>query len=367
MSVPKKLLSFAQTLCSMKSRFIMAVIPLMAGLAACDDFSDEPYGGLTGSLSWHWSEDALTKASADLPDTNDFILSVKDPAGNTLYEGPYGDSPESIEVKPGSYIVRAVSLEFTAPAFGRPQYGDEQIVVVEGGKSVSVKLECTLMNAGLLLGISPDFLTAYPDGVLYLKQASARLMYSYIEKRAAYFFPGDVSLSLYNEGREETLLTRRLEARDMLSLKISASAGTSSSVSVALDTTKNWKSEDYVIGGAKESNGDAINVPDAASHAGQNGVWIYGYIVGGDLTSAGKTVKTSGITSKTHFAIAARSSVTDKESCVAVELPAGQVRDALNLADHPDFIGTRVYLKGNVVEKYYGTTGLKGTSDYARK
>jgi hypothetical protein len=89
--------------------------------------------------------------------------------------------------------------------------------------------------------------------------------------------------------------------------------------------------------------------------------------VGGDLTSAGKSVKTSGITSKTHLALAARSSVTDKASCVAVELPSGKVRDAINLADHPDLIGTRIYLKGNVVEKYYGTTGLKGTSEFAQK
>jgi len=350
----------------MKAKMIMAMLPLAVGLAACDDFSWEQDRGMNGTLSWYWEEGTLTKASAELPDTNDFILTVKDPAGKVVYEGTYGDSPSSIEVKPGSYTVRAVSLEFTAPAFGRPQYGDEQVVVVEGGKSVAVKLECTLMNAGLILRISPDFITAFPDGVLYVKQASTRLMYSYSEKRAAYFFPGEVAVSLYRGGKEETLLTRRLEARDMLSIKVSASASVTSSVSVAVDTTKNWRSEDYTIGGDSGDTG-AINVPDAALHAGEEGVWIYGYIVGGDLTTAGKTVKTSGVTSKTHLALAARSSVTDKASCVAVELPSGKVRDALNLVDHPDLIGTRVYLKGNVVDKYYGTTGLKGTSEYAQK
>ena len=349
----------------MKAKMIMAMIPLAAGLAACDDFSLEQ-DDMNGTLSWYWEDGALTKASAELPDTNDFILTVKDPAGKVVYEGTYGDSPSSMEVKPGSYTVRAVSLEFTAPAFGRPQYGDEQVVVVEGGKNVAVKLECTLMNAGLLLRISPEFITAFPDGVLYVKQASARLMYSYSEKRAAYFFPGEVAVSLYRGGKEETLLARNLEARDMLAIKVSASTSVSSSVSVVVDTTKNWRSEDYTIGGDSGDSG-AINVPDAVLHVGEEGVWIYGYIVGGDLTTAGKTVKTSGVTSKTHLALAARSSVTDKASCVAVELPSGKVRDALNLADHPDLIGTRVYLKGNVVEKYYGTTGLKGTSDYAGK
>lgn len=367
MSAAKKLHSFAQTLCSMKAILILAMIPLAAGLAACDDFSREPEGGLNGTLSWYWNEGAPTKASAEMPDTNDFILTVRDPAGQVVYEGLYGDSPESIEVKPGSYTVKAVSLEFSAPAFARPQYGDEQVVVVEGGKSVAVKLECTLLNAGIVLKISPEFITAFPDGVLYLKQAPSRLMYSYTEKRAAYFFPGEVALTLYNEGREETLLTRTLSARDMLSMKVSAAAGAASSVSIAVDTTRNWRSEDYTIGDAGAATPGAINVPDAAMHAGEEGVWIYGYIVGGDLTSAGKSVKSSGITSKTHLALAARSSVTDKASCVAVELPSGKVRDAINLADHPDLIGTRIYLKGNVVEKYYGTTGLKGTSEFAQK
>ena len=92
-----------------------------------------------------------------------------------------------------------------------------------------------------------------------------------------------------------------------------------------------------------------------------------GYIVGGDLTSSGKTVKTSGITKNTHLALAERSTVTTKASCVAVELPQGKVRDALNLVDHPDLIGRRVSVKGNLVEKYYGTIGLKGTGDFEIK
>ena len=94
---------------------------------------------------------------------------------------------------------------------------------------------------------------------------------------------------------------------------------------------------------------------------------MFGYIVGGDLSTAGTTVKTSKLTKNTHLAIAARASVTAKASCVSVELPKGKVRDALNLVDHPDLIGSRVYLKGNLVTSYFGTTGLKGTSEYVLK
>ena len=146
-----------------------------------------------------------------------------------------------------------------------------------------------------------------------------------------------------------------------------------------MDTTKHWSSDLLVIGGdggtneeplhgddTEEVTSSAISVGEAASHVNED-IWLYGYIVGGDLTSAGATVKTSKITKNTHLAIAARASVTAKSSCIAVELPKGNIRDALNLVDHPDLIGTRVYLKGSLVPSYFGTTGLKSVSDYVLK
>ena len=161
-----------------------------------------------------------------------------------------------------------------------------------------------------------------------------------------------------------------------------------SSISVAVDTAKVWNSESYVIGGSGSSGGSSggtgsggtggdngrndgidggYSVAQAPSHAGEDAVWVFGYIVGGDLSTAGTTVKTSKVTKATHLAIATRSTVTAKASCVAVELPKGKIRDALNLVDHPDLIGTRVYLKGSLVTSYFGTTGLKGTSEYVLK
>ena len=70
----------------------------------------------------------LTRATVDLPDTDAFILTVKNSAGDVLYEGAYGDSPESMLVNPGSYTVKAVSRVFEKPEFSAPQFGDEQVV-----------------------------------------------------------------------------------------------------------------------------------------------------------------------------------------------------------------------------------------------
>ena len=370
MSAARLAVIFAENETSMKKMRWMAVLPLIAVLAACEDFG---LAGPQGELSWSLDRGTITKASSEIPDTNDFILSITDAGGKILYEGSYGDSPQSLPVDPGSYSVSIVSVPFTSPAFARPQYGDEKVVVVSSGQSVHVKLECTLRNCGIRLKVAPDFLTSFPNGVLYIKGGNARLMYSYKETRIAYFRPGDVSVILYNDGKDETLFTRSLQEREILSVCISApgNAQGSSAINVALDTSKTWLSDSFVIGGnngngnGNTGNGetDAYSMADARSHAGENGVWVYGYIVGGDLTSTGKTVKTKDLSKKTHLAIATRSSITDKASCVAVELPSGKVRDALNLVDHPDLIGQRIYVKGNLVESYFGTTGLKGTSD----
>ena len=374
----------------MRLKRLWALLPLVAALGACDDFGLRSVR--QGELRWiiDGGGTGTRASSAEIPDTNDFILSVQNADGKVLYEGPYGESPESLLVDAGSYTVGIRSIEFTSPGFSKPLYGDEQVVVVKGGAVVTVRLNCTLQNAGVRLQVAPDFLTSYPDGVLYLKAGETRLMYSYSEKRIAYFPPGPVTLLLYNQGKDETLLSRTLDARTILTLSISAPHGggsaVASSISVAVDTAKVWNSESYVIGGGGSSGGSsssggsgssgsggddgidgAYSVAQAPSHAGEDAVWVFGYIVGGDLSTAGTTVKTSKVTKATHLAIATRSTVTAKSSCVAVELPKGKIRDALNLVDHPDLIGTRVYLKGSLVTSYFGTTGLKGTSEYVLK
>jgi hypothetical protein len=364
---------------------LWALLPLVAALGACDDFGLRTRG--QGELRWIIEGSGPdTRASAEIPDTNDFILKVSDAGGKVLYEGAYGESPESLLVDAGSYTVAVHSIEFTAPGFSRPVYGDEQVVVVKAGSTVTVRLNCILENAGVRLQVAPDFLTSYPDGVLYLKSGDTRLMYGYSEKRIAYFKPGPISLVLNNRGVDEVLLTRTLDARTILTLNLSAPHGgtaAASSITVAVDTAKVWNHESYVIGGGSGSgsgsggsgSGDdsaaeidnAYSVAQAHDHTGEDDVWVFGYIVGGDLSTAGTTVKTSKLTKSTHLAIASRSTVTAKASCVAVELPKGAIRDALNLVDHPDLIGTRVYLKGSLVPSYFGTTGLKSVSDYVLK
>lgn len=68
--------------------------------------------------------------------------------------------------------------------------------------------------------------------------------------------------------------------------------------------------------------------------------------------------------SNTNIAIAGRTTVSDKESCLSVSLPKGSIRDALNLSDNPENLKKKVYLKGDIVESYFGIPGVKNISDY---
>jgi len=69
----------------------------------------------------------------------------------------------------------------------------------------------------------------------------------------------------------------------------------------------------------------------------------------------------------TNILLSSRSVVSERKECISVELPKGDVRDALNLKDNPENLGRQVILKGNLVDSYYGLPGLKTTLDFAWK
>ena len=345
-------------------------------LLAGQEGSDES----RGTLQWNFASaplvEMMTRAAGEIPDTNAFLLTVKDASGKVLYDGTYGASPTSLLVSPGSYTVTARSCSFSAPAFSKPLFGDEQVIVVQKNQAARAVLNCRQLNAGMRLRVASDFLTAYPYSTLHLKSADGSLLYGYYESRIAYFRPGSVSLVMSTSGEgDKTLYTRSLAAQEIFTLSVSAASSSSQggSFSIQLDTVRTWLGDSYVIGGGNSGGGgtpgssiaNALSVPQAKENIGAEDVWIYGYIVGGDLTSSATKMNTvAPFSSDTHFAIAVRSSVTDKQECLSVELKKGDIRDALNLKTHPENLGHQVFLKGNLVEAYYGIPGLKSLTDF---
>lgn len=352
---------------TMKNFMTFSILMAAAILcASCADLFRKEENGSIG-ICFEQSFFRGTKGSADIPDEGDFTITVTDADGNEVYGGKYRSSPETIEVPAGNYTISAVSREFDEPLFNAPQFGDSQVVTVLSGQNVSVTMNCRQMNCGVRLSLDSYFRTAFPEGVLYLNSSSGTLMYGYSENRTAYFKPGGLTVSLWNDGAEQTVCTRTLEAQQMLTLAISATVGdatTTSGVSLQIDTSRIWISDSIVIGGGgADGPADAYDIIQARSHTGESGVWVYGYIVG-VATGTGKFSFTSPFSKNTNIVIGLRSGSTEDKYLMTVELPKGDIRDELNLQYNPELLGTKIYLKGDVSEAYYGIPGIRNVSAY---
>ena len=352
-----------------QAKTTILVLMFLSLLSACGKSGSLGEGELR--ISFDEASVGLTRTDQEIPDTSDFILYVADSDGEVIYEGKYGDSPEVMNLAAGSYVVRAVSCEFRKPAFSLPQFGDEQCVVVPEGGVVNLRLLCRQMNAGVRLKVASGFLAAFPSSALLLRSQDGSLTYSYSEKRIAYFRPGNISLVMTQGADDKVLMTRRLESQEVLILNVGVVADgetdpSSSGVSIAIDTSRYWLNESYVIGGSNgkgDSEDMSLTVSQAKASVGEEDVWVSGYVVGGDLTSASASFE-APFSSRTNILLGSRSSTIDKEACIAVQLPSNEIRDAVNLVDNPQLLGKKVCFKGDIVESYFGITGLKNVTDY---
>ncbi len=342
--------------------------------SACEDSSmGDAYISFGMSSAYNHYEmqrlDAQFKASGtafSIPDTNDFILAVTDAYEKYVYYGRYGDKPDPMSVTAGTYHVAVYSHEFDYPAFSSPQLGDSRILTVSAGESIGVSFGCTQQNSGMRLIFENSFRDRFFSGKVSIKNKGVTFDYPYNETRIAYFLPGVVEV-VYTENDTETLLvSRELAPADIYTLKLAASAVEGQNgFSIQIDTTRNWISEDYTVGSGNSgsSMSNALQVSELAQHLEEKEVWVVGYIVGGDV-SASKVVFEAPFAKASNIAIAETPNASTREQCAAVELPSSsEVREALNLVDHPDLLGRRVYILATITT-YYGHPGLKSVKEF---
>lgn len=312
------------------------------------------------SWSVYAGEKGLKGASLVL-DTNQFILKVYSVSGEKIYDGKYGKRPASLTVSPGAYDVSLLSSEFTAPGYECPQFGDRQTIVALSGESVCVELFCSQLNTGVKLNCTEGFRKQFPGTGLKLSDSSGVLLYRYDEQRTAYFYPGKLQISYETATGDTVLLVKNTVAAQMICFNLSYTSGMYSSFKVVPDTARSWLSE-YFNAGYNLPEG-AVPVKFAKSLVGLSHVTVYGYIIGGDATTTTLRVGPP-FKSRTHFVIASSPRERNRNDCMAVELPTGEIRDALNLVDHPTMIGKVIVITGDIVENYYGFMGLKKFKSY---
>lgn len=98
--------------------------------------------------------------------------------------------------------------------------------------------------------------------------------------------------------------------------------------------------------------------------------WVTGYIVGcvntteTVFTATDQTAALSApFESTSNMLIASDPNETDYEKCISVQLPSGDVRNALNLNENPSNKGKQVSLRG-YIDKYVGLPGLRSVTHY---
>lgn len=148
-------------------------------------------------------------------------------------------------------------------------------------------------------------------------------------------------------------------------------------------TDNNGTTEEFVIegvGGGDVTDGDgseaspysaaqirALN-PSSTTVAVESGVWVSGYIVG-SMPTGGTSTNIDGTNfstvdaATTNMVLGPTADCTNPGECITIQLPVGDVRNALNLSANPGNLGKRVSLKGDVM-KYCGAPGLKNVSAY---
>ena len=91
--------------------------------------------------------------------------------------------------------------------------------------------------------------------------------------------------------------------------------------------------------------------------------WVKGYIVGSLNGSIDKPIFSASNASTTNLLLADTDTCTNVDSCIVVQLPKGDIRTMLNLAENAANLGAVASVCGDIV-KYFNVAGLKNATDY---
>ncbi|HNR27839.1 MAG TPA: DUF6359 domain-containing protein [Bacteroidales bacterium] len=344
---------------------------LLAAMWACDGlkFVPGPEGFLVVDVAIETPFGVRTKSSS----LDSYVFLLIKQGGDTLYNSTVGAITGSpLSLKPGNYTIEVYNEAFTEPAFDKPYYYGMQTAEVIGGESCEVLLICKQENAGIRVLFSEEFSGQYTTFSMNISGTGGSLKFDNTSvSKWGYFFPGTITLTLTADGFPTEPIERTIQAKYMYNFLVEGSGSTKDNVepvlTLSVDTTHTWISglwndtEGTVRGLTKETAytiAEARNLP-----GGLSDIWVCGYIVG--CYSSGGTYFYSGNESATNLALADTNSEMDKANTYPVELPAGAIRDALNLVDNPQHLSKKIWIRGNTSASYFSLPGLKSAKDYS--
>lgn len=108
---------------------------------------------------------------------------------------------------------------------------------------------------------------------------------------------------------------------------------------------------------------DTLSVSEFIEGNFEGGAFVEGYIVGACTKSFKYAQFTPPFSNPQALLIADKRNERDKYSLLAVELKQGKIRKALNLVDHPQYLGRKVLLFGYRATYLY-MAGMKDVGAY---
>ncbi len=313
-------------------------------------------------------------ASVNPLDSNAYRLCISTSSGVVVYDSSYVGRPETFYVKAGTYKIRVASREFTEPDI-YPLFGQEQSVKAKKDSTLRVAIVSSQLTGGIRFSFTHGFTSWFKGTGIYIKRDSITARYGYGTRHYLYFYPGELSVIYKNKdgypsytppdkpGYEDTVLFRRkLKATELVTIALDydLTKVSKDGFTFRADTLRIRKDEYFNLGGIAPYGCNSVWY--AQTHIGDT-INLFGYIVGGDASSTTFT-KAKPFTSKTNIVIGAQDWQALREKTIAVELPNNNIRNELNLVEHPEHLKKPIVIHGVVSDSYFGYPGLKNVTSY---
>ncbi|MBQ0005992.1 MAG: DUF4493 domain-containing protein [Alistipes sp.] len=316
----------------------------------------------TKSLRAEAVEIGLTDADID-----SFNFSVTDSDG-VVYDGTFGECPETVTVKAGQCFFSLRSRFYSGPEINSPIYGDDEVIMVEAGEEFEVRLSCRQLTVGVQVLFSDDFEENFPEGFIRLScrdTLSGKVEYAdypYSEDGFCHFMPGIITVNLMKDGDSspEFLTGRYCSASDMFSVSVKiAPMEAYGTVKVSADTVRLRYKETYLYGRKRcgLTMFDAVQVTDLGKFDGDT-VWVIGYISGCFVNKKWHPE----IDSMVVTANIALSPSLNSLSAWPISIASGKCKE-MNLKEYPQFFGERVAVRG-IAGTLYDMDGMKKSLEY---
>ena len=251
--------------------FSLCVWASVAGFFSCD--SDRlNSGGSTGMLSLNLAADTTnikggaisTKAGnilADFEDVDNYTVQVFQES-DTLKSALYKDFPEQLEIKEGSYTLRASKGGNLPAAFDNPYFEGSTDFVIKKDMKTSLEVTCRMANARIYTEYTEDFLkaysdysvslkTSYMDGAFTIAKGETRGAYLQVAKEGT---PLSIAISLMRKNWEEpkvysvTNPSITLNPKESVTLKFATDGKTGDGLALSIELDDSMEDADLEFG-----------------------------------------------------------------------------------------------------------------------